>query len=160
MADRYSYLPSVGFFIMVAWGVGGLVGQSRYRKIGMGVLMGLTLTVLLLCTRMQVRHWQNDFTLFGHAIEVTKRNPLMYNYYGDALLEEGRIEEASQKFHEALRISPNHPLTHYNLGRVMAQKGNYDEAIEHLKKALQAQPGWPQASNLLREIQEKTKQPE
>jgi len=149
MADRYTYLPSIGIFIMVAWGAAEVVAKWRYRKIGLGISAGLLLAVLLICTRMQVRYWQNDFTLFGHALEVTENNTRMHNYYGVALRENGRFEEAITHFDESLRINPGYSRARYNKGRVFLEQRKLDEAIASFTEVLRAEPDWPEVHNYL-----------
>ncbi len=142
IADRYTYLPSIGFFIMVAWGIAELVGKWRYRKIVLGILAGIIPVILLICTRVQVRYWRDSLTLFGRAIAVTKNNCIMYNNYGHILCEQGRFDEALEKFNEALRIDPHHPLTHYNIGVAKLKQGKYGQAINSFTTALWNKPNW------------------
>ncbi len=159
MADRYTYLPSIGIFIMVAWGAAEVLApaasiceakrRGRYRKIGLGISAGLLLAVLLICTRMQVRYWQNDFTLFGHALEVTENNARMHNYYGVALRENGRFEEAITHFDESLQINPGYSRARYNKGRVFLEQWKLDEAIASFTEVLRAEPDWPEVHNYL-----------
>ena len=108
MADRYTYLPSIGIFIMVAWGAAELFARWHYRKITLRVLAGLLLAALVICTRAQVRHWQNDFALFRRAVEVTKNNYIMLNNYGVVLGEMDRHDDALVHFREALRVNPQY----------------------------------------------------
>jgi tetratricopeptide (TPR) repeat protein len=149
MADRYTYLPSIGIFIMVAWGAAEVGAKWRYRKIGLGISAGLLLAVLLICTRMQVRYWQNDFTLFGHALEVTENNARMHNYYGVALRENGRFEEAITHFDESLQLNPGYSRARYNKGRVFLEQRKLDEAIASFTEVLRVKPDWPEVHNYL-----------
>ena len=149
MADRYTYLPSIGIFIMVAWGAAEVGAKWRYRKIGLGISAGLLLAVLLICTRMQVRYWQNDFTLFGHALEVTENNARMHNYYGVALRENGRFEEAITHFDESLRINPEYSRARYHKGRVFLEQRKFNEAIASFTEVLRVKPDWPEVHNYL-----------
>ena len=149
MADRYTYLPSIGIFIMVTWGASEVGTKWRYRKIALGISAGLLLAVLLICTRMQVRYWQNDFTLFGHALEVTENNARMHNYYGVALRENGQFEEAITHFDESLRINPGYSRARYNKGRVFLEQWELDEAIASFTEVLRVKPDWPEVHNYL-----------
>lgn len=143
MADRYTYLPSIGVFIMVAWGAAELTTKWPYRKTGLGIMSVVVLAVLLMCTRTQVRYWKNSITLFEHTIEVTENNYAMHNNYGGTLCKSGQFEEAITHFKECLRINPNHPNAHYNLGLVLIQKGETETAITHLRTSLQLKPDCP-----------------
>ena len=142
MADRYTYLPSIGIFIMFAWGVSELLTRWRLRKIELRISAGLLLVVLLVCTRTQVRHWQNDFTLSEYAISVTENNYIMHNIYGCALGEKGRHEEALVHFREALRINPRLLEARRNEGVALSMQGRFDEAIAYFNEALRDNPDW------------------
>jgi tetratricopeptide (TPR) repeat protein len=145
MADRYSYIPSIGLFIMVSFS-GYLVSyKHRYQKILLGVFAGLVLVVLLFCTRTQVRYWQNGLTLFGRAIAVTKNNYLMQDNYGCALLKNNQPQEAVRHFHEAIRLYPLHAEAHNNLGVAYCQLGRYEEAKEACKEAIKTEPDYTDA---------------
>ena len=149
MADRYTYLPSIGIFIMVAWGAAELPGRWRYRKIGLGITAGVILVALLICTRMQMRYWRDDFTLFGHAIEVTKDNFFMHNKYGGILGQKGRLEESIRHCTEAVRINPQCFEAYNNIGASLLRQGKFDKAIECFNKALQINPRYSMAWNNL-----------
>ena len=140
MADRYSYLPSIGIFIMVGWGANELLERWRYRKIGLGISAAVVLAALLICTRIQVRYWQNNLTLFRHTIEVTSNNFVMHSNYGNALLEEGVLEQAIENYNEALRVKPNYAAAVNNLAWILATTedvrfSNPADAVKLARKA-------------------------
>ncbi|UCF42748.1 MAG: tetratricopeptide repeat protein [Planctomycetota bacterium] len=149
MADRYAYLPSIGIFIMIAWGAFDLVAKWRYRRIGLGITAGIVLAVLLICTRAQVRYWQNNLTLFGHTLEVTENNYVMHSNYGGALFEEGRFDEALAHFNEALRINPKYADARRNAGIVLLRQGKIDEAVAAFAEVLSYRGDWPITHNYL-----------
>lgn len=136
MANRYTYLPLIGIYIMVAWGAAELVVKWRYRKFGLGLAAGIVFIVLLICTWVQVRHWQNNLTLFGYTVAVTENNYKMHNNYGAALQKEGRLEEAFAQYKESLRIAPQYFRARNNLGAVYLQKGEIKQAIACWNEAL------------------------
>lgn len=111
MADRYTYIPLIGLFIMVGWGVPRLLKRWPYRRIMLLVTAGLLLLTLMVCTRIQVGYWRNSVTLFEHAIRVTADNYLAHVTLGIALYQEGRLDEAVVHFSEALRINSMQSLT-------------------------------------------------
>jgi tetratricopeptide (TPR) repeat protein len=135
-ADRYTYLPLIGIFIMMSWGAADLTAKWRYRNTGLGITASIILVVLLICTRMQLRYWQNSITLFGHALEVTENNPTMQNNYGNALFEKGQLEESVTHFNEALRLRPEDFEARYNLGLAFLRLGKIDEAIACFTESL------------------------
>ncbi len=145
MADRYTYLPLVGIFIMVAWGAAEFGTKWRYRSMGFGVAGGVVLAALLICTRVQVRYWQDSLTLFRHTLAVTENNFIMHNKYGTELLKKDQLDEAGRHFNEALRINPLYPEAHKNKGRVLLEQGKYNEAIAVFSKLLRARTDWAQA---------------
>ena len=136
MADRYIYMPAIGIFIMVGWGAAELLAGWRYRRMVLSITAGVVLAVLLTCTRMQAGYWKDNFTLFGHALEVTKNNSVMHNNFGNALRGKGRLEEAVKNFDEALRIKPKYIDARYNKASTLLDMGRADEAIALFKEVL------------------------
>ncbi|UCF42749.1 MAG: tetratricopeptide repeat protein [Planctomycetota bacterium] len=145
IADRYTYVPLIGLFIIIAWGAGDVSARWRYQKIVLGICSAIALTGLLISTQMQVRHWQNSFTLFEHTLAVTEDNSITHNHYGAFLLEQGRFGKALAQFNEALRISPGFHEAHKNKGSVLLDMGKFDEAIATFNELLLAAPDWPDA---------------
>ncbi len=149
MADRYTYLPSIGIFIIVAWGAAELGSKLPYRRMVLGTLAGLVLTALFICTKAQVRYWQNDVTLFGHALEVTKNNAIMHERYASVMVKEGKLDEAISHYTEALRIKPKLYFVCNNLGLVLLGQGKIDQATLCFEEALRLKPDYPFALNNL-----------
>jgi Flp pilus assembly protein TadD len=92
---------------------------------------------------MQLRYWQNNFTLFEHTIAVTEKNPLIHYGYGKALLKNGRIEEATMHFNEILRLMPTRFEAYNGLGVVFIRQGKIGEAIACFVKSLSIEPNQP-----------------
>jgi protein O-mannosyl-transferase len=136
MADRYTYIPIIGVSIMVAWGVPELIKKWRYRYAALA-----TMTVIILCTLSfvawkQVQYWQNSITLLKHTLEKTTNNPIMQNNLGNALEDEGRLDEAIAHYKEAVRIDPNLADSYNNIGLALTKRGRPDEAIPNFFKAI------------------------
>jgi Flp pilus assembly protein TadD len=149
MADRYTYVPLIGLFIVIAWCVPNILAGWRYRRVVLSMSAGLLLSILMIVTRLQVRHWQNDITLFEHSVNVTANNYLSHTNLGVALFHQGKIEEAIAHYAEALRIKSDRVETHNCLGVALAYQGRYQEAITHFKEALRIKPDDAAAHNNL-----------
>lgn len=137
MADRYSYVPLIGLFIMVA-GTFGALAANRPR-LTKPLTVGVTglLVVCALLTRLQLRHWRDSIALYERAIAVTQNNFIAHGNLGVHLLETGQVERSIACFRDALRIWPTHQNSHINLGLALAEAGRPEEAQPYFEKALQ-----------------------
>jgi protein O-mannosyl-transferase len=149
MADRYTYIPLIGLFIMIAWGVPELLHGTRYAKTALGFSGAIVLAALAVCTWFQLGYWKNSVTLFKHAIEVTDGNRLAELNLGAALVSQGRLQEAVAHYRDVLRRSPDLAEAHVNLGATMAAMGNLEQAIDHYQQALEIMPDAAEAHNNL-----------
>jgi len=149
MADRYTYIPLVGLFIMIAWLVYDLAVRIKLSEI---FLVGLTLVVcipLTLCTFRQAGYWRNSTTLFERALKVTSKNYVAHTGLGVALAQAGNTEKAVHHFNSALEIKPDHIDAQFNLAKALAQQGKVSEAVEHYNKVLALNPEHADAYNEL-----------
>jgi Flp pilus assembly protein TadD len=140
MADRYTYLPLVGLFVIIAWGGGELWSQRGWPKSLIALAAGLLLAAGAGQTRIQLASWQTTETLFLHALAVTKNNIVACNKLGSFYSRQGRTTEAMDYFARALQINPDDPDVLYDLGNALAQRGDWDNAIRSYRHALQATP--------------------
>ena len=149
MADRYAYVPLIGIFIVIAWGLPELVAKWRYREKVLAVSAAILLPALMAITWIQVSHWKNSITLFKHAIEaVENENPnFSYIHYnlGVALYDLNKVEEAMVHYREAIRLDPRYADAHNNLAAALDDQRKFDEAIFHYKKAIRFKPNYPEA---------------
>ena len=178
MADRYLYIPSIGLFVMLVWGVYdlrfGRRGDQRERTSpdrgipsvaansipeepvlwirrnwALITLVGSFLAACLVCTALQVRYWHDEETLFRHAMEVTTDNYLAYDHLAKVYENDGRKDQALFCYHELLRLKPKYPEGQYNAGTLLMGMGRLNEAIPHFEAAIQIRPAFAQAhSNL------------
>ena len=139
-ADRYTYVPLVGIFIVIAWGLSDLCVGSRAVRHALAVLACACLVVFLFVTRTQVKCWKDSTALFEHALAVTSDNYLAHYNLGLLLQNEGRRDEAISHYEKAVRIKPDYYKAHDNLGNVLADAGNNDAAIEQYEDALRISP--------------------
>ena len=148
-ADRYTYVPLIGIFIMAAWGISELTETWKDRRVGLGVACGVMLLSAMTVSWYQVRNWANNVTLFRHAREVTSSNWQVEMHLGIALLDEGAIEEAIPHFNEVIRseprFSPASKIAHYHLGLSYLRTGNLVRAADHFQYALWIDPEYVKA---------------
>jgi len=147
MADRYTYIPLIGLFIVVAWGIPDiLVGAKRIRvpariaQVALAVIACAIIVVLCWFTWIQVGYWKDNTTVFEHALKVTDDNYIAHNNLGLALLEKGRIREATEHFNLAIQAEPGFTGSYLNLGVLLAEQGLYHEAAAVLSQALTIEP--------------------
>ena len=152
MADRFTYVPAIGLFVILAWFIPHVLKKWRYRRIGLAVAAGAVLAASMILTWTQLHHWKNSVALFQQALKVTANNYLAYNNLGNVLEREGKVTQAIDHYVKALQINPNFPSAHYNLGYILSRQGKMDEAIAHYSKALQFNPDFAGAHNNLGNI--------
>jgi tetratricopeptide (TPR) repeat protein len=128
MADRYAYLPFVGLFVMIVWAAGE---WARRRRVATTYLAAAGLVIVIglsTVTIIQVRHWHDDYSLWSHALAVTRGNFVAENNLGRALTNQGRVEEAIGHFRAAALIEPGDPASQINLGIYAQNHGDLKEA--------------------------------
>jgi tetratricopeptide (TPR) repeat protein len=149
MADRYTYIPLIGLFLMVAWGMPELLGDWPYGRIVVPAVAALGVGACMIVARMQVEYWKSDFALWEHAALVTEGNYIAHNNLGVALANQEKRSEAAFHFSEAVRLKPNYAEAHNNLGLALASQGNTAAAIPQYSEALRIRPGFAVAHDNL-----------
>jgi len=140
MADRFTYLPHVGLFITVVWGLGEWTAGLRLFRILLPAVAAVVLAGCVATTRVQLRHWRDSLALFGHALAVTKDNAVAHTNYGFALLEQGRTVEALDHFQRAVALRPRYAKARLNLGVGLGTLGRSDEAVAEYREAIRLDP--------------------
>ena len=140
MADRYSYLPLIGVFIVIAWGAAEAVRHWRLPKPAVAMAAGLAVAACAAQTEGQLSYWHDTGSLFRHTLAVTKGNALAHNNLGNVLLDNQQADEAVAQFKQALAIQPDYADAHVNLGNARLQQGRVDEAMAEFQLALNLQP--------------------
>jgi tetratricopeptide (TPR) repeat protein len=140
MADRYTYIPSLGVLILAIWGAYELTRRWRYRVIVLSVAGSAAIVLCIGLTRQQLVHWKDSEALFRHALEVTENNYLAHNSLGNALLKQGQTDEAIRQYQKVIRLKPDYAEAHNNLGTTLYQKGQIDEAIGQFQEAIRLKP--------------------
>jgi tetratricopeptide (TPR) repeat protein len=157
-ADRFSYVPMVGVLIMVAWGIPDALKNWGHRKTVLGVLSGIAILACAVVAWAQVQLWRDSITLFSHTLKVTTDNYIAHNYLGNALSDQGKIEEAIAHYRTSLRINPRFAETWNNLGVAYEKSGQTAKAIEAHMQALRLNPNDAKAWNNLGVAYEKSGQ--
>jgi Flp pilus assembly protein TadD len=145
MADRFTYVPLIGLFLIVAWGTVDLTVKCRAARFLLPVGAGVVLSGLMICTWLQVRHWGDSISLFEHALRVTENNAFIHNNLGNALFRQGQVEQAMAHYAEALRLRPNDAVAHIKLGLALLSQGQVEQAMAHYAEALRLQPDFDEA---------------
>jgi len=153
MADRYTYLPLVGIFLMLTWGATDALNllaprASLLRAAWPKVVLG-ALGALAILTFEQTRIWRNSVTLFEHALAVTEDNHVAHLNLGLAFEEKGDLPRAEEQYRRVLDLRGDHPTAHHNLGDILARRGRTLEAIQHYRAALAADADYADAHDSL-----------
>ena len=148
-ADRYTYVPLIGIFVLLTWGAADLAQRSRRRVL----ILSLTgVAALVLCagfTMRQIVFWKNSESLFRHALEVTRNNYVAYYCLGLYLSDHGKSAEAMEDYRTALQFNPAYGEAYSNLGIELAINGRLDEAMNNFRDAIRCAPRFAGAhSNL------------
>jgi tetratricopeptide (TPR) repeat protein len=149
MADRYTYVPSIGLFIMMCWSVPSPARKRPIMKVITYLTAGAVLAICAALSRIQVEYWKDSETLFRHALDVTRDNWLAHSNLGVALAQTGKVQEAITHYEQALRIKPDYAKVHFDLGIAFGRAGRVPEEIEQLEHALRLQPDFADAHNNL-----------
>jgi Flp pilus assembly protein TadD len=154
MADRYTYLPSIGVLVVLSWGTYDLTRRWRFQSV---VCSAITAGIVVLCialTRQNVAYWRNTETLFRHALISTKNNYVANIILGTAFLNQGRMDDALDELQTAVKIRPDSGEIHNNLGAILLAKGRFGEAINHFRETSRLWPNSPGAyANLAKALE-------
>jgi protein O-mannosyl-transferase len=153
MADRYAYIPIIGIFIIIAWGVPELISKWRHKEKVLPISAGIIVFIFMILTWKQVSYWKNSITIFNHSIRVTDNKypgfALVYNNLGLSQLANNNNDDAIFNFKRAIMLNPKFPAAYSNLGNVMVSEGMYDEAISLYITSIKIKPDYADAYNNL-----------
>ena len=136
-ADRYTYLPLLGVYFMIVWGLADLASAWKVPRRAVAAAAGAALVALTVCAVIQTSHWRNDWTLFSHAVDVGEGSCIAYTNMGMAAKEQGRREDAKEYLKKALELTPDYVAAINHLGLIAMDEGRLDEAANYMKRALE-----------------------
>jgi tetratricopeptide (TPR) repeat protein len=136
MADRYAYIPLIGIFVMIAFGVADLAQEKSWGLLPT-IPAAAALIALSIMTFRQIAYWQTSDALWSHTLAVTQNNFVAEDNLGGALILEGKEEEAHAHFEAAARINPKDPMSHSNLGTYYMTHNQMREAVQQYEAAVE-----------------------
>jgi len=152
-ADRYTYLPQIGIYLLLTWAaVDVFVAWRRHRRLVCGAAVTAILATLLACAWIQTSHWRNSESLWSHTLACTSGNYVAHTGLGHFLLDREKFSEAIDHYRRALRIKPSLAKTRSNLGVALARRGALAEAAELFLQVLRVKPDDAEAHNNLGHI--------
>src|ERR1035438_3128766 len=145
IADRYTYIPVIGFALFLVWLLEDLTKGWRYKRAIMLVIGTSIMVACVVKTRHEIGFFKDDVTLWGHAVAVTKNDE--YNWcphyaLGAVLWTTPRHDDTLNEFQESVRINPNYAKSQLGLGVALQEKSRFDEAVIHYQRALELDPDW------------------
>ncbi|MGO8679572.1 MAG: tetratricopeptide repeat protein [Limisphaerales bacterium] len=145
MADRFTYMPSLGVLILLIWGAYELTRRWCYHELALSAAGSAAIVLCLAVTRQQLGYWKDSETIYRHTLEVTENNLIAHYNLGKALVNKGKIAEAISQYQEVLRLKPDYADAHDNLGIALFEKGKIDEAINQFREAIRLKPDGAEA---------------
>ena len=146
MADRWAYVPTIGLFIMLAWGMAEIANRWQYRRVVLTCLSVSALAALLILSFLQISHWRDSVSLFEHGLKVTGGTWKIHNNLANALNAMGRYGEAIRHYQHALELEPPEPEgVRYNMAITLASNGSLQEAIAQYHEAIRLNPNYVDA---------------
>jgi tetratricopeptide (TPR) repeat protein len=149
LADRYTYIPSIGFFIVVVWGTAALAAAWQFSTGLLSAIGGLLLIVCGIFTERQLGYWKTSESLFRHSLAVTQNNYVANHNLGVTLLAQKRLDEAAAHFTEAIRLRPSAADSYNGLGEVLFRQGRVEDALKRFRQAVDLRPNLAVAHNNL-----------
>jgi len=140
MADRYAYLPLIGIFVMVVWGLADLADVRQVAFRTRAKVAAVVLVVLAAFSWEQIGYWRSAYELWLHAVQITKNNFTADSNLGITLMASDRASEAVPYLRDAVRLKPNNPLTHLNVAAALQLSGQPRDAIPEYQSAIALGP--------------------
>ncbi|HUI90747.1 MAG TPA: tetratricopeptide repeat protein [Chitinivibrionales bacterium] len=155
MADRYTYIPLIGLFVIFSWGITCVFAFRLFQRIMITVIALCLCGVLSVMARRQVNYWQSSASLFRHALVATDHNHVAHNNLGKVLYLQNMPDSARHHFSEAIKILPTYSIALYNFAYVLKQQGKFNEAIPLFQQAIACDSNYFHAYQRLAETYER-----
>jgi tetratricopeptide (TPR) repeat protein len=139
-ADRYTYLPQIGLYIVIVWGTVELCGSWRFRRVVLGSAAGIIVAALMTTAYVQTKYWKNSVSLWEQTLAYTPQSYIAHCNLGIVLANQGQLDEAIQHFDRALQFKPDDLKVYNNLGKVLMAQGKLNEAVQAFDRAQQINP--------------------
>jgi len=140
VADRHTYVAHIGLYIMLVWGIYDMAQLYKLNVLPLKVITIAAITILMVLSFQQVKHWQNSFTLYEHAIKISPNDHLLYDNLGRQYESDGRYTEAAEAFGKSLEIYPANTEVLHSLGLMYEKMGVPDKAVGYYRQALMNDP--------------------
>jgi tetratricopeptide (TPR) repeat protein len=148
-ADRYTYLPQIGLYVLLTWAVADLTARWRRQREILSASAAVIISVLSWRAWIQTSYWRDSETLFTHALAVTSNNDVAENNLGIVFLRKGNLDEAISLLQAAVDLRPENSPAHENLAKALLQKGQVADALVHYRKLLELQPDNIEVHNIV-----------
>jgi protein O-mannosyl-transferase len=148
-ADRYTYLPQIGLYMAITWGVADLTALYRRQRTVLSTVAIIIIGALSFSAWVHTSYWRDSETLFKHALAVTTNNDVAENNLGIVFLGQGKLEEAISLLQAAVDLRPDNSAAHENLAKALLQKGRVTDALIHYRKLLELQPDNMEVHNIV-----------
>ena len=142
-ADRYTYLPQIGLYILVTWFIADIVSSWRHQRVLLSTAMVSSIVILMWPAWKQTSHWRDSRTLWTHALAVNPENDTAHNGLCNLALRQNRFEEAVFHARKALQVRPDSADAHSNLGLALLGTGQKAEALIEFRKVIETSPARP-----------------
>ena len=139
-ADRYTYLPQIGLYIMITWMVVDFTAVWQRQRAILAACAAIVIAALGWRAWVQTSYWRDSETLFRHALAVTANNDVAENNLGILFMQQGKLDEAIPMLQAAVDLRPDNSPAQENLAKALLQKGRVPEALVHYRKLVELQP--------------------
>lgn len=155
MADRYTYIPLIGVFVAIVWGVSGSIGNKAVHRTALTAASLVVVVVLAACTWVQAGYWQNSIALFTHTMNVTENNYTAYANLATAYAAKKDYAEAESYYVRALKFRSDTATLHFDYANTLHALGKVDQAAQEYAEALRLKPDFHDAEDNLSALKRK-----